>query len=155
TIDLYIDDKKVSSRTFTVASPTNKFLKGVDATFAVNNFPTAGQTTELMWSEAHQNFVIVDSHPADADWAMTVIEKNRTSTTMSFSTADKPAVITIKSPFNEPINVEIFSEDYDETKPVHIIPVGADSGGLITLSPAGESSFNRAEEDMPIFLTLD
>jgi hypothetical protein len=43
---------------FTVTVPSGQFLTGAAATVQVPNFPTAGRTTTLIWSEAQQNFVI-------------------------------------------------------------------------------------------------
>jgi hypothetical protein len=56
---LFINDVAAGSPvSFTVTVPSGQFLTGANATVTVPNFPSAGRTTTLNWSEAQQNFVI-------------------------------------------------------------------------------------------------
>ena len=58
TLRLYDNGVEFASATFTVQTLGGEFLRGLSKTVEVPNFPNAGQTTTLQWSEAAQNFVI-------------------------------------------------------------------------------------------------
>jgi hypothetical protein len=56
---LYVNNVAVGAPvTFTVVVPSGQFLTGVNKSVTVTDFPTAGRTATLQWSEAQQNFVI-------------------------------------------------------------------------------------------------
>lgn len=46
---------------FAVATLGSKFLTGLSSAFSLVDFPIAGETTTVSWSEPHQNFVIAKS----------------------------------------------------------------------------------------------
>lgn len=67
TLHIYIDDVKVESLDFTVASPPPTdipedygFRKGASGEYIVEGFLGTDETVVIRWSEADQNFVIVD-----------------------------------------------------------------------------------------------
>lgn len=57
---LYVDDEAVTTRSFTVVAPQEGFLKGIEGGYELDDFPAPGQSVMVEWSEADQNFVIVD-----------------------------------------------------------------------------------------------
>jgi hypothetical protein len=67
TIRLYDAGVEFASATFTVQTLGGQFLTGLSKTVEVPNFPNAGQTTTLQWSEAAQNFVIAGLAPGGGD----------------------------------------------------------------------------------------
>jgi hypothetical protein len=58
TIRFYDNGVEFASVTFTVQTLGEQFLRDRSKTVTVPDFPNAGQTTTLQWSEAAQNFVI-------------------------------------------------------------------------------------------------
>jgi hypothetical protein len=58
TIRFYDSGVEFAAVTFTVQTLGSQFLTGKSKTVTVSDFPNAGQTTTLTWSETAQNFVI-------------------------------------------------------------------------------------------------
>ena len=44
----------------TITLLDEEFLRGVQARFVLDGFPEAGERTTVAWSQARQNFVIID-----------------------------------------------------------------------------------------------
>lgn len=62
---LIIDDEPVTQVAVTVTTFGAQFLRGLQATATVTDFPTAGAQTQLLWSEPHQNFLATHGDLAD------------------------------------------------------------------------------------------
>jgi hypothetical protein len=67
TLTIYIDGKEVDSVNFTVASPPPTsvpedvgFRKGAEGEYVIDAFLGTGESVIIRWSEADQNFIIVD-----------------------------------------------------------------------------------------------
>jgi hypothetical protein len=60
TFTLLIDGEVVDERQFFVAAPAAGFMKGLSASYDLEDFPVPGQSVRVEWSEADQNFIIVD-----------------------------------------------------------------------------------------------
>ncbi|MGE0680028.1 MAG: hypothetical protein AB7P69_03820 [Candidatus Binatia bacterium] len=58
TIRLFDGGVQFASATFTTQSLGGEFLTGLNKSVTVSNFPAAGQTTTLQWSQAAQNFIV-------------------------------------------------------------------------------------------------
>lgn len=57
---LYLEGEEVASTTFTVVVPDGGFFKGLEGQYQLNDFPDEGSSVNVEWSEADQNFIIVD-----------------------------------------------------------------------------------------------
>lgn len=60
TFALFIDGEEKLSRDFVVSGTGENFLKDLEAEYQLNDFPSPGDMTTVRWSEAAQNFIIVD-----------------------------------------------------------------------------------------------
>lgn len=60
TFTLYIDKEPVESFSFRVVAPEEGFQKGLKAEYILEDFPGTGENVKVKWSEADQNFIIVD-----------------------------------------------------------------------------------------------
>ena len=61
---LFVNGAPIGSpAVFTVTVPVGEFLEGVNKEVTVNNFPTVGRTTILIWQQALQNFSIKSVSP--------------------------------------------------------------------------------------------
>ncbi|CAG0976104.1 hypothetical protein BURK2_01580 [Burkholderiales bacterium] len=59
TVQLYVNGQVFGPpRSFQVTVPAGEFLSGVSASSTVNNFPSAGRSTTLIWQQSQQNFGI-------------------------------------------------------------------------------------------------
>ncbi|WP_299979246.1 hypothetical protein [uncultured Pseudoteredinibacter sp.] len=56
--ELIVDGVSVQSSNFIVESVSGVFVKGLSGGVAVPDFPNAGETSYLAWSEADQNFIV-------------------------------------------------------------------------------------------------
>ena len=61
TLRAFADDVEFAQAQFTVTTLGTDFLRGVSGEYPLLNFPQAGRSVTVRWSEPHQNFVIVDS----------------------------------------------------------------------------------------------
>ncbi|MBB1076132.1 hypothetical protein HUU62_17130 [Rhodoferax sp. 4810] len=57
-IDLTADGIPVANTTFSVHTLGQEFMTGLVGNFALNDFPNVGLTTQVMWQEANQGFVM-------------------------------------------------------------------------------------------------
>lgn len=57
---LYIDGQEKTDFKFNVIAPEEGFMKGLDAEYDLQNFPGPGDVAKVRWSQADQNFVIVE-----------------------------------------------------------------------------------------------
>ena len=64
TVTAYADGMEFASVTVIVITLGSEFLRGVDGTVLVPDFPTLGQTQTLRWQEAQQNFILTASRPS-------------------------------------------------------------------------------------------
>lgn len=55
----YIDGVEIADVTFTVAMLDSSFERGLSGNYVLEGFTRAGESVEIQWSEAAQNFVIV------------------------------------------------------------------------------------------------
>ena len=60
TIELYDAGVRFASRTFTVVTPGEEFLTGVNAGGMIDDFPQPGQSVVLEWNQAAQRFELVE-----------------------------------------------------------------------------------------------
>jgi len=60
-ITIWIDGKEQSSRIFYIADYKQEFLVGIQHDVSITDFPETGITSHLKWSQANQNFIIVDT----------------------------------------------------------------------------------------------
>lgn len=61
TMRTYIDGTLTDTVEFEVAGLDNAFATGLDATYELDDFPAPGQSVTIRWSQAAQNFIIVDA----------------------------------------------------------------------------------------------
>lgn len=61
-ITLMIDGEPVETRSFTIVAPPGGFLQGIVSEYVLEDFPSSGQSVGIEWSEADQNFIIVESN---------------------------------------------------------------------------------------------
>lgn len=59
---LFIDDQLVDSRLFEVVELEGGFQTGLESTNTIEDFPTPGASVTVEWSEADQNFIIVEKN---------------------------------------------------------------------------------------------
>lgn len=59
TMRVFGDDYKFAEFKFTVTNLNIEFLVGAAGAYSLPNFPSSGRSTNVRWSEPHQNFVIV------------------------------------------------------------------------------------------------
>jgi hypothetical protein len=64
TLSLLADGQVLTQASVTVTTLGQNYLSGVSGTTRVADFPAAGLTTDLAWSEPHQNFVVAQSTAA-------------------------------------------------------------------------------------------
>ncbi len=64
TIKLYLDDMLKSTVIFNVGvlDDNSSYVRGLSKTYNLPNFPVPGEATTIEWSEADQNFLIIESH---------------------------------------------------------------------------------------------
>ena len=55
-----VDGVELDRATVTVTTLGQEFLRGVEGTCTVSDFPSLGKTVTLLWQEARQNFAIAD-----------------------------------------------------------------------------------------------
>lgn len=60
TFTLYVDGKAVESFEFSVAAQPGGFQKGLEGEYELSDFPTPGESVRVKWSQADQNFIIVE-----------------------------------------------------------------------------------------------
>ena len=60
TFTLFVNGIELESSRFVVAPAKGEFLTGLEARSVIENFPEAGDTTVVEWSETDQNFKIID-----------------------------------------------------------------------------------------------
>lgn len=60
TMSTWIDGVRVSSVEFEVRGLGTSFVTGLSAAYDLANFPEAGQSVTVRWSQADQNFIITD-----------------------------------------------------------------------------------------------
>ncbi|WP_299773415.1 hypothetical protein [uncultured Pseudoteredinibacter sp.] len=60
TFTLFVNGIEVKSTRFVVAPSKGEFLRGLEGRSVIENFPEVGDTTVVEWSEADQNFKIID-----------------------------------------------------------------------------------------------
>ncbi len=53
---------ELDAASFTVTTLGTDFLTGASGEYVLADFPQSGNTTTVRWSEAHQNFIIVDAN---------------------------------------------------------------------------------------------
>ncbi len=63
TIQAFADGEKFASANFVVTTLGSEYLQGVSGEYTVPDFPNAGRSTTIRWSESDQNFVIVSAVP--------------------------------------------------------------------------------------------
>lgn len=56
----FIDDNQVADVTFEVAGLDEDFIAGLSGTYQLEDFPAPGKSVTVEWSEADQNFIIID-----------------------------------------------------------------------------------------------
>lgn len=56
----YIDDVLVADTEFEVAGFEDPFIQGLEGTYQLNDFPQPGESVVVRWSEADQNFIIIE-----------------------------------------------------------------------------------------------
>ncbi|MBB1126917.1 hypothetical protein [Thiospirillum jenense] len=54
------DDVPFGSSSFYTQNLGQEFVRGLTASFPLENFPAAGQTSIITWQEANQNFIVTD-----------------------------------------------------------------------------------------------
>jgi hypothetical protein len=55
----FADGAEFANVAFTVTTLGVEYLQGASGEYPLSNFPQAGKTVTVRWSEPHQNFVIV------------------------------------------------------------------------------------------------
>jgi hypothetical protein len=65
TMRTYIDDSLVDTVSFEVAGLEQPFVTGLEGTYVLEGFPGPGESVTVRWSEAAQNFVIVETARTD------------------------------------------------------------------------------------------
>jgi len=60
TFKLFVDGQEVVNQNIVVSGTGERFLKGLDAEYVLDNFPNAGDKTTVRWSQSAQDFTIVD-----------------------------------------------------------------------------------------------
>lgn len=58
TIRAFVDGTQFAEAPFTVTTLGQKFLAGINQEYTLDDFPSVGQTTQIQWAQAHQNFII-------------------------------------------------------------------------------------------------
>ncbi|TVR61613.1 MAG: hypothetical protein EA420_11385 [Candidatus Competibacteraceae bacterium] len=61
TLRAFADDVEFAQAQFTVTGLGVEYLEGASGEYTLPNFPQAGRSVTVRWSQPHQNFVIVDS----------------------------------------------------------------------------------------------
>lgn len=56
----FVDGEQISDVQFEVAGIGEEFAKGLNGTYELQDFPAPGESVTIEWSEAAQNFIIVD-----------------------------------------------------------------------------------------------
>jgi len=60
-LSIWYNGRKVKENEIVIAKHSGAFLKGLSRNTSVTDFPSLGEQTSLSWSEANQNFIIVES----------------------------------------------------------------------------------------------
>lgn len=63
TMTTFVDDREVARVDFDVAGLDSPFVKDIEGTYELEDFPAPGETAVVRWSEADQNFIIVEIKP--------------------------------------------------------------------------------------------
>ena len=63
TVVALVDGVELGRATVTVTTLGAEFLRGVEGTCEVDNFPTRGERVQLVWQQSQQNFVIARGSP--------------------------------------------------------------------------------------------
>ncbi len=58
----FIDDDEVADVTFEVAGLDEGFITGLSGSYTLEGFPAPGKSVTVKWSEADQNFIIIDQN---------------------------------------------------------------------------------------------
>jgi hypothetical protein len=66
TVTAYADGMQFAKRSFTTYNFGTEYLQGANGSCLVNDFPVAGRSAILAWTESKQNFSIVSTTAADA-----------------------------------------------------------------------------------------
>ncbi|MFK7975357.1 MAG: hypothetical protein AB8C02_04440 [Halioglobus sp.] len=61
TMRTYIDGRLIDTVSFEVTGLESAFVTGLEASYVLENFPASGQSVTVRWSEADQNFIIVEA----------------------------------------------------------------------------------------------
>ncbi|WP_353408414.1 hypothetical protein [Pseudoteredinibacter isoporae] len=61
TLKLFINGKMTSEHNFEVAGLGQEFARGISRSFILNDFPEPGKNATIEWSEALQNFLIIEA----------------------------------------------------------------------------------------------
>ena len=65
-IQFYADGELLQERYFHTVKPSDDpFLRGISKSISIPNFPSAGTSSVLQWSQEKQNFVIVGTQPTE------------------------------------------------------------------------------------------
>lgn len=59
----YINGVEVADVEFEVVGLDEPFVRGLDATYQLENFPELGDSTTIQWSEPEQKFIIIEKAP--------------------------------------------------------------------------------------------
>ena len=62
TVRVFVNGIEFGAPSFTVTTLGTDFLTGASGEYVLADFPQSGDTTTVRWSEAHQNFIIVDAN---------------------------------------------------------------------------------------------
>ncbi len=69
TVRAVVDDVVLAEHDITVTTlGLGEFPTGLSGAYALEDFPAAGETTQLQWSQAQQNFVLVSGEGGGAGW---------------------------------------------------------------------------------------
>ena len=60
-LTMWFNGKKMAGHEITVAKHSASFLTGISREATVENFPGQGEQTKIEWSEANQNFIIIET----------------------------------------------------------------------------------------------
>lgn len=64
-LEAFVDGKRIASVTFHVARFSDVFLRDLDRSMELLDFPAAGDRMQLAWSEPHQNFTVESFRPTE------------------------------------------------------------------------------------------
>ncbi len=64
TAALVVDGRTIQEHAFSVSTPGEEFIRGLERAVEVNDFPSPGESTTLVWQEATQGFVLRFTPPS-------------------------------------------------------------------------------------------